>query len=148
MASRVGPVIIQLIVFYVIISFIVRLIRKATRTPTKTGKPGFSGPPPVAEHGVPPPTPAGGLRREERLYNGVVWYITHRPRRDLSVGREAGPVGHDVYVEEAPRCPKCRLGVIESHSWLGYKWSCPACGSSWRSSHDIHSAAEILARHH
>ena len=79
------------------------------------------------------------------MYNGVVWQMVHRPHRDLSpdAGSRAG--GDEVYVEEPPRCPKCGLGVVETHSWLGFTWSCPECGARARSSTSIETTARMLA---
>jgi ribosomal protein S27AE len=87
----------------------------------------------------------GGSRREERTYNGVVWQIVHRPHRDLSQSGSRAAVD-EVYVEEPPRCPKCGLGVVETHSWLGYRWSCPECGTRSRSPASIEETARMLAR--
>ena len=80
------------------------------------------------------------------MYNGVVWQIVHRPHRDLSEGAVSRAAGDEVYVEEPPRCPKCGLGVVETHSWLGYTWACPECGTRSRSSTSIEETARMLAR--
>lgn len=79
------------------------------------------------------------------MYNGVAWQIVHRPHRDLSADAGARASGDEVYVEEPPRCPKCGLGVVETHSWLGYTWACPECGTRARSSTSIEATARMLA---
>jgi predicted RNA-binding Zn-ribbon protein involved in translation (DUF1610 family) len=82
------------------------------------------------------------------MFNGVVWQMVHRPRRDLSEGAGSRAAGDEVYVEEPPRCPKCGLGVLETHSWLGYTWACPECGTRARSSMSIEDVARMLAHRH
>jgi predicted RNA-binding Zn-ribbon protein involved in translation (DUF1610 family) len=163
MATRTGPIIIQLVVTYIVIAFVVRAIRRAR----KASASGEKHPEPDAlrrlskefglEHPRPSPPAArapsptshpSALRREERMYNGVVWQMVHRPHRDLSEGSGSRAAGDEVYVEEPPRCPKCGLGVIETHSWLGYTWACPECGTRARSSSSIEETAKFLARRH
>ncbi len=154
MASRPGPVIVQLIITYVIISFIVRAVRRARKASPPSSEPDRGGPvssvpetPLPAGRPASPQTPrVGGLRREELKLNGVVWQVVHRPHRDLSEGANSRAAGDEVYVEEPPRCPKCGLGVVETHSWLGYKWACPECGTRARSSTSIEETARLLAR--
>jgi tRNA(Ile2) C34 agmatinyltransferase TiaS len=80
------------------------------------------------------------------MYNGVVWHIVHRTRRDLSQTSGSRAAVDETYVEEPPRCPKCGLGVVETHSWLGYIWSCPECGTRSRSPASIEETARALAR--
>jgi hypothetical protein len=156
MANRVFPVILQLIITYVIIAFIVKAIRKARRQ-SDQGSPQPSPGTPTGSQSAPRAKPessgpahaaAGRFRREERLFNGVVWQIVYRPHRDLSEGSASRAAGDDAYVEEPPRCPKCGLGVIETHSWLGYKWACPECGARARSPHSIEETARMLAHRH
>jgi hypothetical protein len=154
-ASRTGPVIIQLVVTYFIIAFIVRAVRrarKASRPPAESdpgGRATAANPPlPTYHASSPVPPHSQGLRREERRYNGVVWQIVHRPHRDLSQGTASRADRDEVYVEEPPRCPKCGLGVVETHSWLGYRWTCPECGTRSRSSASIEETARMLARRH
>jgi len=149
-ASRVVPLIIQIVVFYFVISWLVRLVRRHGVQATSK-KPRARTTNPQAPSSTSPATPsprlppqAGAVRREELRFNGVLWQATLRPRRGRST--DARPPGYDVYVDEPPRCPKCRLGVDESRSWLGYTWSCPACGLRRRSSKSIHAVAEALAR--
>ena len=151
MANRSAPVIIQLIVTYFIIAFIVRAVRRARKASRPPAEPGRGGSPALPEtpfadrHSSSVPPRPGGPRREERTYNGVVWQMVHRPHRDLSqLGSRAAV--DEVYVEEPPRCPKCGLGVMETHSWLGYRWSCPECGTRSRSSASIEETARMLAR--
>ena len=154
MANRSGPVIIQLVLTYFVIAFIVRAIRrarKASRPPAEPSRGGTSSfpdaPIPTRRPSAPVTPRSGGFRREERTYNGVVWQMVHRPHRDLSqVGSRAAV--DEVYVEEPPRCPKCGLGVLETHSWLGYRWSCPECGTRSRSPASIEETARMLARRH
>ena len=152
MANRSAPVIIQLVLTYFVIAFIVRAIRrarKASRPPAEPDHRGFSAVPetPLTDHpSSPVPPRSGGSRREERTYNGVVWQIVHRPHRDLSQASGSRAAVDEVYVEEPPRCPKCGLGVLETHSWLGYQWSCPECGTRSRSQASIEETARMLAR--
>jgi len=152
MASRSAPVIIQLIITYFIVAFIVRAIRrsrKASRPPVEPDHGGLSSVPekPLPVHrpsSSVPPRP-DRFRREARTYNGVVWQIVHRPHRDLSQTSGSRAPVDEVYVEEPPRCPKCGLGVIETHSWLGYRWACPECGTRSRSPASIEETARMLA---
>ena len=152
MANRSAPVIIQLVLTYFVIAFIVRAIRrarKASRPPAEPDHRSFSAFPetPLADRpSSPAPPRPGGSRREERTYNGVVWQIVHRPHRDLSQTSGSRAAVDEIYVEEPPRCPKCGLGVIETHSWLGYRWSCPECGTRSRSQASIEETARMLAR--
>jgi SAM-dependent methyltransferase len=88
----------------------------------------------------------GGVRREQVMYNGVVWQLVHRTHRDLSQDSGSRTPVDEVYVEEPPRCPKCGLGVVETHSWLGYKWACPECGTRSRSQASIEQTARMLSR--
>jgi hypothetical protein len=152
-SSRAAPVIIQLIVTYFVIAFIVRAIRrarKASRPPAEPSRGGASSsadtPLPTHRPSSPAPPRSGGFRREERTYNGVVWQIVHRPHRDLSRASDWRAAAEELYVEEPPRCPKCGLGVVETHSWLGYRWSCPECGTRSRSPTSIEETARMLAR--
>jgi hypothetical protein len=151
-SSRAAPVIIQLIITYFVIAFVVRAIRrarKASRPPAESDHKGSSSFPktPLAQHRPSPVSPrSGGFRREERMYNGVVWQIVHRPRRDLTQTSGSRAAVDEAYVEEPPRCPKCGLGVLETHSWLGYRWSCPECGTRSRSPASIEETARMLAR--
>jgi hypothetical protein len=151
-SSRAAPVIIQLIITYFVIAFIVRAIRragKASRPPARPDHRGFSAVPetPLTARSSSPASPrSGGFRREDREYNGVVWQIVHRPHRDLSHTSGSREPIDEVYVEEPPRCPKCGLGVVETQSWLGYRWSCPECGTRSRSSASIEATARMLAR--
>ena len=132
-ASRAVPVIIQLVVFYLVISWLVRLARRRTRTPTEVPPTGG------ARSATSPSSPAAGaIQHRELLYNGVLWRMTLRPQSN------ARSKEHDVYVDQPPRCPKCRLGVVESESWLGYTWTCPACGLRKRSRRSIESVAEAI----
>jgi ribosomal protein S27AE len=150
MAHRSAPVIVQIIITYFIIAFIVRAVRRAHKTSRPPAEPGLGGSPslPEAPNADRPSSPArsGGVRREERTYNGVVWQIVHRPRRDLSQTSDWRAAADELYVEEPPRCPKCGLGVMETHSWLGYRWSCPECGTRSRSLASIEETARMLAR--
>jgi hypothetical protein len=148
-ASRVVPLIIQIVVFYLVISWLVRLVRRhgvqaASKEPrartTKAGASSSASPAPPPPRLPPQP---GAVRHEELTFNGVLWHVTLRPRKDRSL--DARPTGYDAYVDESPRCPKCGLGVVESQSWLGYTWSCPECGLRRRSSKSIHAVAEALA---
>jgi len=149
MANRAVPVIIQLVIFYLVISWLARLVRR-NRQRAPTGKPVSEPRPGAAPSSSTPPAPVepspqgGAVRREELTFNGVLWQVTFRPHRDLAPG--ARSLRRDVYVEEPPRCPKCRLGVVETQSWLGYLWSCPACGRRQRSSKSSRAVAEALAR--
>jgi ribosomal protein L37AE/L43A len=151
-SSRAAPVIIQLVITYFVIAFIVRAVRragKASRPPAKPDHRGFSAVPETpltARPSSPVPPRSGGSRREERMYNGVVWHIVHRTRRDLSQTSGSRAAVDETYVEEPPRCPKCGLGVVETHSWLGYIWSCPECGTRSRSPASIEETARALAR--
>lgn len=149
MASRAVPVVIQLVVFYLVISWLVRLVRRRGQPPTDRKPAG--GTPRPSPGASPPrrPEPAGrpGLaERKDLLFNGVRWQVTLRPHRELTPG--ARVVRRDVYVEEPPRCPKCGLGVVETRSWLGYRWSCPECGTRSRSPASIEETARMLARRH
>ncbi|MBM3330787.1 hypothetical protein FJY68_02910 [candidate division WOR-3 bacterium] len=152
MASRSAPVIIQLVITYLVVAFIVRAIRrarKADRPPSEPSRGDLSSVPGVAlpthrPTSAAPPRP-GGFRREQRTYNGVVWQLVHRPHRDLSHAASRTPID-EIYVEEPPRCPKCGLGVIETHAWLGYRWSCPECGTRSRSQASIEQTARMLSR--
>ncbi len=136
-ASRAVPVIIQLVVFYFVISLLVRLARRR-----KTQAPTAEPPARVSESKTssPSPPPAGAVQHRELMFNGVLWRMTLRPRSN------ARSKEHDVYVDQPPRCPKCRLGVVESESWLGYTWTCPACGLRKRSRRSIESVAEAFER--
>ena len=151
-SSRATPVIIQLIITYFVIAFIVRAIRrarKASRPPAEPDRGGLSSVPdtPLATRGPSSPAPRPArFRREERMYNGVVWQIVHRPHHDLSQTSGSRTPVDEVYVEEPPRCPKCGLGVVETHSWLGYRWACPECGTRSRSPASIEETARMLAR--
>ena len=153
MASRTGSVIIQLVLTYFVIAFIVRAIRKARKAsapPAGRPSPERRGveyeTPGVSHSSTSPASPSPvRFRREERMYNGVVWQMVHRPHRDLSEGAGSRTAMDEVYVEEPPRCPKCGLGVLETHSWLGYKWACPECGTRARSSTSIEETARLLA---
>ena len=151
-SSRAAPVIVQLIITYFIIAFIVRAVRRArkmSRPETKPDNRGSSAAPetPYTDRpSSPAPARSGRARREERKYNGVVWQIVHRPRRGLSQTSDWRAAADEFYVEEPPRCPKCGLGVMETHSWLGYRWSCPECGTRSRSSASIEETARMLAR--
>ncbi len=153
-SGRAAPVIIQLIITYVIIAFIVRAVRRARKAAPSPPKPGAGAasrtllstgrpPSPAPLSGEPSPRDSA-VRREEVMFGGVRWQVTFRPHRDLSP--EARVTRHDVYVEEPPRCPKCGLGVVETRSWLGYTWSCPECGLRKRSSKSIQAVAQALAR--
>jgi len=153
MASRTGPVIIQLVLTYFIIAFIVRAIRrtrKASPHQAERDRGGLSSVPNTALSARRPsstvPPRSGGFRREERMYNGVVWQMVYRPHRDLSQASGSRAPVDEVYVEEPPRCPKCGLGVVETHSWLGYRWACPECGTRSRSPSSIEQTARMLAR--
>ena len=151
-SGRAAPVIVQLIITYFIIAFIVRAVRRARKASRPPAEPGRGGSPALPETpyadrpSSPAPARSGRARREERKYNGVVWQIVHRPRRDLSQTSGSRAAIDEVYVEEPPRCPKCGLGVMETHSWLGYRWSCPECGTRSRSSASIEETARMLAR--
>ena len=152
MASRSAPVIVQIIITYFVIAFIVRAIRRSRKASRPPGEPSRGGtssfpdtPLPTHRPSTPVPPRSGGARREERMYNGVVWQLVHRPRRDLSQAGSRAAVD-EIYVEEPPRCPKCGLGVVETHSWLGYRWSCPECGTRSRSQASIEETARMLAR--
>jgi hypothetical protein len=154
MASRATPVIVQLIITYFVIALIVRAVRRARKAgqpPVRPDSGGSSGIPstqPAARPLSPAPLRSGRVRREERTYNGVVWQIVHRPHRDLSQTSDWRAAADELYVEEPPRCPKCGLGVVETHSWLGYRWSCPEHGTRARSSASIEETARMLARRH
>jgi len=152
MANRAVPVIIQLVLFYFILSLVVRAVRRrrTQAPPDKHPSRAFRPEPPSsaspASRSGTTPTGAGAVRREERLYNGVVWQLVHRPHRSLAEGAPSRAAGDEVYVEEPPRCPKCGLGVVETHSWLGYTWACPECGTRSRSQASIEQTARMLAR--
>jgi hypothetical protein len=135
-SSRAAPIIIQLVVFYLVISWLVRLARRR-----KAQAPTAEPPARVSESKTSPPSPlpAGAIQHRDVMYNGVLWRVTLRPRSN------ARSKEHDVYVDQPPRCPKCRLGVVESESWLGYTWTCPACGLRKRSRRNIETVAETLA---
>jgi hypothetical protein len=141
MASRVGPVIVQLVVTYLVIAWVVRLVRRARKSSTRAAAP-------TAAAGTEPPqtTGPGGVRRTQVLFNDLVWQATLRPRRGGASGRPEQSLPPEAYVDEPPRCPKCGLGVEETHSWLGYTWRCPECGLRRRSRSSIHETAEFLAR--
>jgi ribosomal protein L37AE/L43A len=149
-ASRVVPLIIQIVVVYLVISWLVRLVRRhgahaPTREPRgRTAKSGASSSASPAR--LPPglPPQGGAVRREELTFNGVLWQVTYRPRRGRTPGAQTP--GYETYVAEPPRCPKCGLGVVETRSWLGYTWSCPECGLRQRSSKSMQAVAEALAR--
>jgi len=151
MASRSAPIIIQLIITYFIVAFVVRAIRRSRKASRPPAEPDHGGPSlvpntPLSASRPSSPTPrSGGFRREERLYNGVVWQVVHRPHRDLSQASSRASID-EVYVEEPPRCPRCGLGVVETHSWLGYKWACPECGTRSRGPSSIEQTAKMLAR--
>jgi len=152
MASRSAPVIVQLVLTYFVIAFIVRAIRRARKASQPPAGPSRGGTSSFPDTTIPthrpstPVTPRSvGFRREERTYNGVVWQMVHRPHRDLSQAGSRAAVD-EVYVEEPPRCLKCGLGVVETHSWLGYRWSCPECGTRSRSPASIEETARMLAR--
>jgi hypothetical protein len=151
-SSRAAPVIVQLIITYFIVAFIVRAVRRARKATQPPARPDHKGPSvtlakPVAARPSPSMPPRSGrASREERMYNGVVWQIVHRPHRDLSQTSGSRAPVDEVYVEEPPRCPKCGLGVLETHSWLGYRWACPECGTRSRSPASIEETARMLAR--
>jgi hypothetical protein len=143
-ASRIIPLIVQIVVFYLVISWLVRLVRRRQQTPhampgreTRPKSPPSVSP---ARSRARPRSRSGGVEHRELVLNGLLWQVTVRPRSDT---REKG---REVYVDQPPRCPKCRLGVVETESWLGYTWSCPACGRRRRSSKSIEAVAEALAR--
>ncbi len=144
MASRIVPVIIQVVVFYFVISWLVRLVRRRQQTqgptPDREARPKPTSSAPPAKPRGQPPARRGGIERRELMLNGLLWQVTLRPPSDT---REKG---REVYVDQPPRCPKCRLGVVETESWLGYTWSCPECGRRRRSNRSIEAVAEALAR--
>jgi hypothetical protein len=149
MANRAVPFIIQLVIFYIFISWFVRILRRRRpQTPTRT--PGHETRPTMSASALPERKSAGtppqgnAVRREELMFNGVRWQATFRPSRDLSSGTKS--LRRDVYVEEPPRCPKCGLGVVETKSWLGYTWSCPECGLKKHSGQSMQTVAQALAR--
>ncbi|HTW92113.1 MAG TPA: hypothetical protein VMH22_10440 [bacterium] len=149
MANRAVPAIVQLVIFYFFISWFVRILRRRrnktpTRTPGQGTPPTGSSPTRREPKSQEMPAPAGAVRREEMMFNGVRWQVTSRPRHELESGTKSQR--RDVYVEEPPRCPKCGLGVVETKSWLGYTWSCPECGLKKHSDRDTHAVAESLAR--
>jgi hypothetical protein len=148
MANRAVPVIVQLVIFYIFVSWFVRILRRRSRTTTRTpeqgARPTPSSPAGPEREAMETTPHTGAVRREEVLFNGVRWQVTSRPRHDLESGTKS--LRRDVYVEEPPRCPKCGLGVVETKSWLGYTWSCPECGLRQRSSQDMHAVAQALAR--
>jgi predicted RNA-binding Zn-ribbon protein involved in translation (DUF1610 family) len=149
MASRTVPVIIQLVIFYIFISWLMRLLRRRrpqmpTRMPGKETQPTASSSASPERKPIHTPPQGNAVRREELMFNGVRWQATFRPSRDLSSGTKS--LRRDVYVEEPPRCPKCGLGVVETKSWLGYTWSCPECGLRQRSSKSMQATAEALSR--
>ena len=152
-SSRATPEIVQLIITYFVIAFIVRAVRRARKASRPPAEPDHGGLSSVSDTPLPthrPSSPAsprsGGFRREERTYNGVVWQVVHRPHRDLSQTSDSRTPIDEVYVEEPPRCSKCGLGVVETHSWLGYRWACPECGTRSRSPASIEETARMLAR--
>jgi len=151
-SNRVFPIIIQLVVFYFVISLVVRAIRRRRaeeqkQPPTRVARPESTASPAAPADAPKVSNRVGRVRREERLYNGVVWQIVHRPHHSLTEGAGSRVAGEDLYVEEPPRCPKCGLGVLESHSWLrGYVWACPECGTRARSPLSIEQTARALAR--
>jgi predicted RNA-binding Zn-ribbon protein involved in translation (DUF1610 family) len=148
MADRAVPVIIQLVMFYLVISWLVRLVRRRKRMSNEMpGRETRPESPPSTSPTLPRaqlPPQRVGIERRELMFNGVRWQVTIRPHSGLSSG--ARSVRRDVYVEEPPRCPKCGLGVAETRSWLGYTWSCPECGLRQRSSKSMQAVAEALAR--
>ncbi len=147
MADRAVPIIIQLVVFYLVISWFVRLVRRRGQPPTDK-KPAGGTPRPSPGASLPRRPESAGrpgqVERKDLLFNGVRWQVTLRPHRELTPG--ARVVRRDVYVEEPPRCPKCGLGVVEEKSWLGYTWSCPECGLKKNSGRNMHDVAESLSR--
>ncbi|MBN2464287.1 hypothetical protein JXD38_01505 [candidate division WOR-3 bacterium] len=149
MANRAVHVIIQLVIFYLVISWLVRLARRRRN----------AQPPPAGttsrktQPAATPATPAsrtktplhrGGIERSQVMFNGMLWDVTRRPHRNLSPGGRSH--GYDTYVDQPPRCPKCGLGIVETKSWLGYTWSCPECGLRSRSSRSAEAVADALAR--
>ncbi len=149
MANRAIPVIIQLVVFYLVISWLVRLARRRRDAQAPPAQPQIGKPRPAALSSASPPRPEpppqpGGVERSRMMFNGVRWDVIRRPHRNPS--SEPGSPRHDFYVEEPPRCPKCGLGVVETQSWLGYTWSCPECGLRKRSSQSTQAVARALAR--
>ena len=148
MANHAVPVIVQIVISYLVVSWLVRLKRRHKATPTGTSGreagPSASASLPSARPAARSSSQDGAVRREEVMLNGVRWHVTFRPRRDLTSGTRS--LSRDVYVEEPPRCPKCGLGVVETRSWLGYTWSCPECGLRKRSSRSITDVAQALAR--
>ncbi len=151
-SGRTAPVIVQLIITYIVIAFIVRAVRRARKAGQPSARPDHSGSSeiprtqPAARFPSPAPLRSDRVRHEERLYNGVVWQVVHRPHRDLFRTSGLRTAIDEIYVEEPPRCPKCGLGVVETHSWLGYRWSCPECGTRSRSPASIEQTARMLAR--
>jgi predicted RNA-binding Zn-ribbon protein involved in translation (DUF1610 family) len=149
MASRAIPLIIQIVMFYLVISWLVRLARRhrnAQTPPTGTGprKARPTATPTSARTRTRPPARPGSIERSQVEFNGVLWDVTRRPRHDISAGARS-PI-YETYVEQPPRCPKCGLGVIEEKSWLGYTWSCPECGLKKHSGRSMQDVAEALAR--
>src|SRR5512143_1918840 len=106
MANRAVPVIIQLVVFYLIVSWVVRLLRRHGQL-TDKGKTTPRTPEEVLPAVRSPRTEPAGHRalveRKDMMLNGVRWQVTLRPHRDVSSGRDS--LRRDVYVEEPPRCP-------------------------------------------
>lgn len=149
MASRAVPVIIQLVMLYLVVSWLVRLARRRRDAQAPPTKPQVRKTRPAALSSASPPRPEPTAQREraERgrmMFNGVRWDVIRRPHRSPTSQPESPR--HDVYVEDPPRCPKCGLGVAETRSWLGYTWSCPECGLRQRSSKSMQAVAEALAR--
>ncbi len=149
MANRIVPVIIQLVVVYLVISWLIRLARRRREAQVPPAKPQTRKARPAAPSSASAPRPEhppqpGRVERSRMMFNGVRWDVVRRPHR--SVSPEPGSPRYDVFVEEPPRCPKCGLGVVESQSWLGYTWSCPECGLRKRSSQSMQAVARALAR--
>jgi hypothetical protein len=147
MANRALPVIIQIVVFYLFMSWIVRMIRRRARPPAE-GKPIRRMPRPSPGRSpsrrTEPVSQYSTTEHKDMMFNGVRWHVTLRPHRVPVPGTKG--TRRDAYVDEPPRCPKCGLGVIEEKSWLGYTWSCPECGLKKHSGRSVHDVAESLAR--